>query len=129
MSKIFIALKNPSEEIRKLAMQTLVEIARQEYDSVEFYFDQILEATAYIARVDEQSVGAQAVEFWTSLAEEEIRRKKIKQGNQDYIPKRYSDLISLLLDCIQRIPIEDEEDDSDEWGVYRSAGCCFDKVA
>ena len=57
-------------------MQTLNEIGRQEYESIEFYFTKICEVTASAAKSDEQGVGAQGIEFWTSLAEEELRRKK-----------------------------------------------------
>lgn len=32
--------------------------------------------TANAAKLDEQSVGAQGIEFWTSLAEEELKRKR-----------------------------------------------------
>jgi len=58
-------------------MQILVEIGRQEYESVEFYFTKICEVTANAAKKDEEKVGAQGIEFWTSLAEEEIRRQKV----------------------------------------------------
>lgn len=39
MSKLFEAFQVPDEDIRIIAMQTLVEIARQEYESVDFFFD------------------------------------------------------------------------------------------
>lgn len=39
-------------------MQTLVELGRQEYDSVEFYFQKICEVTANAAKNDEEKVGA-----------------------------------------------------------------------
>ncbi len=80
MQKVFDALQNPVEDIRVTAMQTLVEIGRQEYESIEFYFPTICTVTAAAAKNDEQSVGAQGIEFWTSLAEEELSRKK-KNGN------------------------------------------------
>jgi len=38
MTRLFEAFKNDDEEIRTIAMQTLVEIARQEYESIEFFF-------------------------------------------------------------------------------------------
>lgn len=38
MAKVFEALKMADEEIRVVSMQTLVEIGRQEYEYVEFYF-------------------------------------------------------------------------------------------
>ena len=39
-------------------MQTLVEIGRQEYEVIEYYFGQICEVTARAARQDEEKVGA-----------------------------------------------------------------------
>jgi hypothetical protein len=38
MTRLFDAFKVDDEDIRVIAMQTLVEIARQEYDSIEFFF-------------------------------------------------------------------------------------------
>lgn len=39
MNKLFEAFSIDDEDIRIIAMQTLVELAREEYDSVEFFFD------------------------------------------------------------------------------------------
>lgn len=58
MQCLFSALTIPDIEIRENAMQTLVEIVRQEYESVEFYFQKIAEVTAKAATSDEQKVGA-----------------------------------------------------------------------
>ena len=46
MGKIFEAISSPDEDIRTTAMQTLVELGRQEYDYIEFYFVKICEVTA-----------------------------------------------------------------------------------
>ena len=53
MQCLFAALSIKHVEIRENAMQTLVEIARQEYDSIEFYFTQIAQVTANAATQDE----------------------------------------------------------------------------
>ena len=37
MSKLFEALEIPLESVREAAMQTLVELAYLEYDSIEYY--------------------------------------------------------------------------------------------
>lgn len=130
MQKVFEALLNDNEDIRTTAMQTLVEIGRQEYQSVQFYLPKIWEVTAGAAKTDVKEVGAQAIEFWTSLAEEEIKMKKRGgQGSNNYIAQCHNDLVGLLLECTQNLTIEDEDDDSDEWGVSLSASCCLDKVA
>ena len=58
MTKLFDAFRAQDEEIRTVAMQTLVEIARQEYESVEFYFPQICAITAEAAKGPDEKVGA-----------------------------------------------------------------------
>ena len=58
MERLFDAFKNPEQEIRVIAMQTLVDVGRQEYESVEFYFTKICEVTASSAKNDDEKVGA-----------------------------------------------------------------------
>jgi hypothetical protein len=107
----------------------LVEIARQEYDSVEFFYPQVCSITSEAARGEDEKVGAQGIEFWTSIAEEEHSRKKKGGLVKGYIAQSSSSLISLLLECIQRLNIEDEDEEDDQFGVYLSAGCCLVEVA
>lgn len=110
-------------------MQTLVELAREEYDSVEFFFDQVTQITAEAARGEDEKLGAQAIEFWTSLAEEEHRRMR-KGGNvKGYINSQCAALVALLIECIQRVAIEDENDEDDELGVATASGCCLAAVS
>ena len=81
-------------------MQTLVEIARQEYDSVEFYFQQCKQITSNAALGEDEKLGAQGIEFWTSLAEEECTRLKKNAYCKNYIAAIKDDLIALLIQCI-----------------------------
>lgn len=103
MTKVFEALQNPVEEIRVTAMQTLVEIGRQEYEYIENYFTKICEVTAYAAKTDEQTVGAQGIEFWTSLAEEELRRTQKNGLVKNYIATCNTDLVDLLVQGTMRV--------------------------
>lgn len=41
MNKVFEAFQVDDEDIKTIAMQSLVEIGRQEYDSVEFFFTKV----------------------------------------------------------------------------------------
>jgi importin subunit beta-1 len=129
MQKVFDALQNPNEDIRTTAMQTLVEIGRQEYESIEFYFPKICTVTALAAKSDEQTVGAQGIEFWTSLAEEELSRTKKNGHLKGYIVQCSGQLVQLLVEGTMRVSMEDEDDDGDDWGVALSSGCCLAKVA
>jgi hypothetical protein len=56
--------------------------------------------TAKAAREDDEKVGAQGIEFWTSLAEEELRRRKLNSHVKGYIAQASTDLISLLIESI-----------------------------
>lgn len=130
MNKVFEALTAQDETIRENAMQCLVEIGKQEYESVEFYFQKIAEVTSKAALNDETNVGAQGIEFWTSIAEEELERLKKNQPIKDYIRKSQNDLIGLILQGIQKVSIENDEDVIDEeWGVNMSSGCCLQKMS
>ena len=75
MDKIFIACNCADEEIREYGLNSLQEVATQQYDSIEIYFKQICAVTASAANSDSDKVGAQAFEFWTTLAEDEQNRK------------------------------------------------------
>ena len=103
----------------------LVEVGRQEYDLVHFYITHIAEATANAARKDESKVGAQGIEFWTTMAEEELHRTKKGKNVMNYIRNCKDDLISLLLEGIKNVQIEDDDEEDDEWGVAMSSGCCL----
>jgi hypothetical protein len=74
ISSLFKTLNVADEDIKFTTMQIFVEIARSQYDIVEFYLNDFMEATAFCARSTDEKIGAQAIEFWTSLGEEEYRR-------------------------------------------------------
>lgn len=125
MNKIFEALENKDVEIRENAMQCLVEVGRQEYNYVQHYFQKIAEVTSKSALHDESRVGAQGIEFWTTLAEEELNRERKGSSVLNYIKTCKDDLLQLLLNCIKNVTLDDDDDDDEEWGVNMSAGCCL----
>ena len=82
-----------------------------------------------MAERDSSSVGAQAIEFWTSLAEEEIYRCKHGQPVANYIDGIHDWLLQMMLTKIRNVEIEDDCEEDDEWGVHTSAGCCLQKLS
>jgi importin subunit beta-1 len=44
-------------------------------------------------------VGAQGIEFWTSLAEEELKRKRKNGLVKGYIQQCHNELVELLVTC------------------------------
>lgn len=108
-------------------MHCLREISIQEYENVKFYFEKICELTGKATKSKSSRVGAQAFEFWTSMAEEETERNK-KGTSQDYIASTQNQLLELVLEGLKVITFEEDEDD-DEWGHALSAACCLQKMA
>lgn len=129
MGKLFEGFKVEDEDCQITALQTLVEIGKLEYDHIHNYFPMICEVTGKLAKSAEDRVGAQAIEFWTSLAEEEVRRKENNEDCKGYILHSAGDLLPLLLDCIKVIKIEEDEEMEDELGVALSSGCCLASIS
>ena len=47
----------------------------------------------------------------------------------NYVAQCKDLLIDLLLECISRVEIEDEDDAEEEWGVNLASGCCLVKLS
>lgn len=106
-----------------------MEIAKYYYDYIEFYFSELAQITANLARTNKEKVGAQGIEVWTTIAEEELEKMQGNKPIKNYIAKEKDNLIQLLLHCIQEVLLEDEDQEDDEWGVALSSGCCLKAVS
>lgn len=93
------------------------------------YLQKISEVTGRAATQDEEKVGCQGIEFWTTVAEVEATRIERGASVNNYIATVKDFLTTLLLGRIQVITMEDDDDDDEEWGVNKSAGCCLQKCA
>jgi len=116
------------EEILDHALQCLREISTLEYESIQWYFDRIWQATSQLAEHPAPRVGAQAYEFWTTLTEDETERKLKNVTTMNYIASSKDSLIPLILRGLLVINFEEDEDGED-WGHAISAGCCLQKLA
>lgn len=117
------------EEIQEVSMQIFVDLSKTFYEQVEFFYQSLCRVTGDFAKSDEEKVSAQAIEVWTTIAEEEQERLLKGTAVKGYVAQAQAHLIPLLLEGIQRINIEDEDAEDDEWGVALSSGCCLRAVA
>jgi len=100
MASIFTICESNDEEVQEIAMQILVDLAKTFYDIVQFYFEPFCRITGQFAHLDEERVSAQAIEVWTTIAEEEADRLAKDLPIQGYIAKGQDNLIQLMLECI-----------------------------
>lgn len=74
MQRLFQVSESQDDEIQEITMQIFVDLCKQFYDFVSFYFQEIFTLTQKFSQCPEQKVSAQAIEIWTTLAEEESER-------------------------------------------------------
>ena len=90
----------------------------------------ISNVTKNSAMNDDARVGAQAIEFWTCLADEELRRIEKNGHLCNYIMQYKQFLLDLVLKGIQKTDCQDDDDDLEgALGVDFSSGCCLMKIS
>ena len=97
MRRIFDSMQCPDEDIIEGCLTCLREISTQEYDSIQFYFDEICAVTSNAAANQADKVGAQAFEFWTTLIEDETERRAKNVKCYDYVSNCAGALITMIL--------------------------------
>lgn len=123
-------------EIRQSAFECLVSIASTYYDVLEPYMQTIFELTAHAVRGDEEGVALQAIEFWSSICDEEIELQDFEvpeSGDSDaphsrFIEKALSSLVPMLLETLLKQD-EDQDQEDGTWNLAMAGGTCLGLVA
>ncbi|OIS97619.1 PREDICTED: importin subunit beta-1-like [Nicotiana attenuata] len=123
-------------EIRQAAFECLVSIASTYYELLEPYMQTVFELTAKAVREDQESVALQAIEFWSSICDEEIELQDYEvpySGDSSvqhsrFIEKALPTLVPMLLETLLK---QDEEQDQDDdiWNLAMAGGTCLGLVA
>ncbi|KAL8120091.1 importin subunit beta-1-like [Apium graveolens] len=122
--------------IRQAAFECLVSIASMYYDVLEPYMQTIFQLTANAVKGDEEGVALQAIEFWSSICDEEIELQDYEvpdSGDSEvphshFIEKALSSLVPMLLETLLK---QDEDQDQDDgiWNIAMAGGTCLCLVA
>lgn len=133
LQMIFGAISSNSVNVRVAAYQCLVQIASNYYEYLNSYISQIYAVTSNAISNEDESVALQAIEFWSTLAEEEIALHdelidgitQTDRQSQNYIQQlcKSNQLLPLLLQCLTQQ--ESDELDDDGWDKPRAAGTCL----
>lgn len=135
MNTIYKAAKSEDVRMRKAAFEGLVRIAENYYDKLPEYIRYLYEVTDQAIRNDVEAVSLQAIEFWSTIAEEEIDLILEMQSFGDQAQRQSKNFVGTALEYLV-VPIfeslkkqdEDPLDDS-SWNAATAAGSCLELLA
>uniref|UniRef100_A0A7N0U529 Uncharacterized protein n=1 Tax=Kalanchoe fedtschenkoi TaxID=63787 RepID=A0A7N0U529_KALFE len=122
-------------EIRQAAFECLVSIASTYYEVLEPYMSTLFELTSNAVMNDEEVVALQAIEFWSSICDEELELQEYEAGemgdsspHSSFIEKALSSLVPMLLETLLKQK-EDQDQDDSIWNISMAGGTCLGLVA
>ncbi|WOL16301.1 importin subunit beta-1-like [Canna indica] len=125
-------------QIRQASFECLVSIASTYYEFLEPYMQTLFNLTANAVRGDEEPVALQAIEFWSSICDEEIEIQEAYGEDDDessspsfgFIKKALPMLVPLMLESLLKQE-EDQDQDQDDgiWNLSMAGGTCLGLIA
>jgi len=120
-----------NEEVRIRSFQCLCEIANLYYAFLPTYIQQIFNLSLTAITKDKESVGMQAIEFWTSLCEVELRiMEENDLGSNEpihnFINGALNYLIPIILDALTK---QDDDPESEESTLATQAGTLLRNIS
>ncbi|XP_010553116.1 PREDICTED: importin subunit beta-1 [Tarenaya hassleriana] len=123
-------------EIRQAAFECLVSIASTYYEVLEPYMETLFQLTSNAVKGDEENVALQAIEFWSSICDEEIELQEFDNPDSgdsspphsSFIEKALPHLVPMLLETLLKQE-EDQDQGDDAWNIAMAGGTCLGLVA
>ncbi|KAG1897338.1 karyopherin Kap95 [Suillus fuscotomentosus] len=126
---------SPSELLYQVgAFECLVKIMALYYDKMAFYMEQALFGLTVMGmKHSDERVALQAIEFWTTVCEEEIElaheARESKHFAKVALPEVIPVLLNLLLGTLGADPFPCSNTDEGEWNLAMSTGTCLNYMA
>ncbi len=134
MQNICQATQSKDEKVRAVAYECIVQIAFQYYDKLEEYMMTLFQLTTQTIENDEEMVALNAIEFWSTLCEEEM---EIMDENADgitdrvcmnYVKGALPQLGPLLTNILTKQD-EDASQDDEVWNLSMAGATCLALIA
>ncbi|KAF5460517.1 hypothetical protein F2P56_020381 [Juglans regia] len=131
------ATLSPELKIRQAAFECLVAISSTYYEKLAPYIQDIFNITAKAVKEDEEPVALQAIEFWSSVCDEEIDILEEYggefSGESDipcfyFVKQALPVLVPMLLETLLKQE-EDQDQDEGAWNIAMAGGTCLGLVA
>jgi len=120
--------------VRIAAFEVLVGIAENYYEYMQTYIEAVYGLTVKAAKEDQSEVGLQAIEFWSTICEEELgRADAIECGETDvkifnFIGTALGALVPMLLEQLTKQE-DDQDEDENAWNLAMAGGTCLGLVS
>ncbi|CAF1054146.1 unnamed protein product [Rotaria magnacalcarata] len=134
MQVVCEATQSTNLKIQVAALQNLVKILTLYYDYMEYYMGPALFAITMDAmKSTHDEIALQGIEFWSNVCDEEYELQLLQQEAQDQNrqPERSSRYYArgalpyLVPVLLQRLTMQEETDDDDDWNPCKAAGVCL----
>lgn len=112
--------------IREITMQSLARIAQLYYEKLKPYMQALFSVTFEAVRKDDEVVGLQGIEFWSTICDVELELLESQASHEGYVKGVLTPLVQLLTECLVK---QNEDSDEDEWNLAAAAGTCLCLVA
>jgi importin subunit beta-1 len=137
MQTVCEACISTSQKVRFAAYECIVKIAGLYYAKLAPYMQAIFQLTFEEIKCGPDAVAQQAVEFWSTICDEEIALheemeeasntgESPDQVSQDFVKGAMPYLVPLLLQTLTK---QDEDQEDDAWNVAMAAGTCLALVS
>jgi len=122
-----------SEQVQIAAFECLVQIATWYYDFILPYMEDVGPMTWETIKSSSEKVAIPAMEFWSTICDEELYLKDLEQAGQAG-DRRCLNIISMAIQYLvplltQTLTKQQSEEDDDTWNLAMAAGTCLTLVA
>ena len=134
MQAICESTQSQDEKVRAAAYECIVQIAYQYYDKLKDYIVTLFQLTTKTIETDQEEVALNAIEFWSTLCEEEMEiLDDMSEGytsrNCEFYVKGALDKLGPLLTHTLTKQDEDAAYDDDIWNLSMAAATCLGLIA
>ncbi|KAF5353387.1 hypothetical protein D9756_007847 [Leucocoprinus leucothites] len=138
MQVVCEATQNPAVSVQVGAFECLVRIMGLYYDKMALYMEQALFGLTVMGmKHSDERVAQQAVEFWSTVCEEEVElaveaQEALEYGEQpegeskQFAKIALPEIVPVLLQLLTK---QEEDADEDEWNVSMAASTCLGLLA
>ncbi|CAN8065620.1 unnamed protein product [Agarophyton chilense] len=131
------AAKSGDVQVRQAAFEGLVKVAENYYEKLSEYIRDIYTLTENAIRNDVEPVAMQAIEFWSTVAEEEVSilfdtdtsdpSRPPSRKSEEFVKHALPYLCGPIFDSLKKQEDDPLEDSS--WNIATAAGACIELLA